>query len=384
MASSSREWNGNGIKRSEFMRYFKHLLCVVVFMFAAMSAGAVGHGTDKEEGIDLQGILFGHIKDSYEWHITTVGGHPVVIHLPVIVKSSTGWHVFSSGNFSEEADANGNRPGPYGLYISGSEANVGKVCETIGGAEVRPFDISITKTVAVLFIDAILLLVCVLIPARWCRKHRPEDPAPKGFTGLMSMFIMYIYDEVVKASLGKEADKYAPYLLTCFFFIFIANIMGVVPFPPGGGNLTGNITCTFFLALCTFLITNVTGTKAYWKDIFWPEVPTWLKVPVPLMPFIEFFSIFTKPLALMIRLFANMMAGHAIALSLSCIIFIMFAINAWAGVSMTVVSVLMSVFMMLLEVLVCFIQALVFTMLSAVFISLAHVHGHPVKESNQN
>lgn len=152
--------------------------------------------------------------------------------------------------------------------------------------------------------------------------------------------------------------------------------MGVVPFPPGGGNLTGNITITFFLALCTFLITNFTGTKAYWKEIFWPDVPTWLKVPVPLMPFIEFFSIFTKPLALMIRLFANMMAGHAIALSLTCLIFIMFGINAVAGASMTVVSVLMSVFMMLLELLVCFIQALVFTMLSAVFISLSQVKEH--------
>lgn len=353
-------------------------------MFCTTSVKAVGHEADGDGSIDLQGILFGHIKDSYEWHITTVNGHPVVLNLPVIVKSSTGWHVFSSARFAEEPDHNGNRRGPNGLYISGSEANEGKVCELVNGKEVRPFDISITKTVAVLFIDAILLLVCVLIPARWCRRHRPEDPAPKGFTGLMTMFIMYIYDEVVKASLGKEADKYAPYLLTCFFFIFIANIMGVVPFPPGGGNLTGNITCTFFLALCTFVITNVTGTKAYWKDIFWPEVPTWLKVPVPLMPFIEFFSIFTKPLALMIRLFANMMAGHAIALSLSCIIFIMFGINALAGASMTVVSVLMSVFMMLLEVLVCFIQALVFTMLSAVFISLAHVHGHTVKESKQN
>ena len=227
-----------------------------------------------------------------------------------------------------------------------------------------------------MFIDAILLLLCVLIPARWCKKHKPEDPAPKGFTGFMHMFIMYIYDDVVKASLGKEADKYAPYLLTCFFFIFLANIMGVIPFPPGGGNLTGNITITFFLALCTFLITNFTGTKAYWKDIFWPEVPMWLKVPVPLMPFIEFFSIFTKPLALMIRLFANMMAGHSIQISLSCIIFVMFALNAVAGTSMTVVSVCMSIFMMLLEVLVCFIQALVFTMLSAVFISLAHVHEH--------
>lgn len=324
----------------------------------------------------MQSVLFGHIKDAYEWHITDINGHPIVINLPVIVKSSTGWHVFSSAEFSEEKDAAGNRPGPYGLYISGSQDNENKICEVISGKEVRPFDISITKTVVVLFINSILLLICILIPARWCKKHRPEDPAPKGFTGLMTMFIMYIYDDIIKATLGKNTDRFAPYLLTCFFFIFLSNIMGVVPFPPGGGNLTGNITITFFLALCTFLITNFTGTKAYWKEIFWPDVPMWLKVPIPLMPFIEFFSIFTKPLALMIRLFANMMAGHAIALSLSCIIFIMFGINAVAGTSMTVVSVLMSVFMMLLELLVCFIQALVFTMLSAVFISLSHVKEH--------
>lgn len=349
---------------------------MLVFMIAPVSASE--HANDKKS-IDLQNVLWGHIKDAYEWHITDINGHPIVINLPVIVKSSTGWHVFSSAEFSEEKDAAGNRPGPYGLYISGSQENENKICEKISGTEVRPFDISITKTVVVLFIDAILLLICILIPARWCKKHRPEDPAPKGFTGLMTMFVMYIYEDVIKATLGKETDKYAPYLLTCFFFIFLANIMGVVPFPPGGGNLTGNITITFFLALCTFLITNFTGTKAYWKEIFWPDVPMWLKVPIPLMPFIEFFSIFTKPLALMIRLFANMMAGHAIALSLSCIIFIMFGINAVAGTSMTIVSVLMSVFMMLLELLVCFIQALVFTMLSAVFISLSHVKEHTAK-----
>lgn len=364
----------------DMIRYIKHILCATMMLLALTPAFAAEEQEQEKKGIDLQGILWGHIKDSYEWHITTVGGHPVVVNLPVIVKSSTGWHVFCSSQFAEEKDASGNRPGPYGLYISGSAANENKICETVNGAEVRPFDISITKTVVVLFINAAILLLCILIPARWCSKHKPEDPAPKGFTGLMHMFVMYIYDDVVKASLGKEADKYAPYLLTCFFFIFVANIMGVVPFPPGGGNLTGNISCTMFLALCTFVITNVTGTKAYWKEIFWPEVPTWLKVPVPLMPFIEFFSIFTKPLALMIRLFANMMAGHAIALSLTCIIFIMFSINAAGGAAMTVVSVLMSIFMMLLEVLVCFIQALVFTMLSAVFISLAHVHEHKVKE----
>lgn len=357
------------------MRQIRQILCLFMLVFIIAPISASEH-TDDKKGLDLQGVLFGHIKDAYEWHITDINGHPIVINLPVIVKSSTGWHVFSSAEFSEEKDAAGNRPGPYGLYISGSQDNENKICEVISGKEVRPFDISITKTVVVLFINSILLLICILNPARWCKKHRPEDPAPKGFTGLMTMFIMYIYDDIIKATLGKNTDRFAPYLLTCFFFIFLSNIMGVVPFPPGGGNLTGNITITFFLALCTFLITNFTGTKAYWKEIFWPDVPTWLKVPVPLMPFIEFFSIFTKPLALMIRLFANMMAGHAIALSLTCLIFIMFGINAVAGASMTVVSVLMSVFMMLLELLVCFIQALVFTMLSAVFISLSQVKEH--------
>ena len=330
------------------MKFIRQILYVLLLIIPALPASAQEEGEKK--GVDLQEVLWGHIKDAYHWHIMDIGGEPVVIHLPVIVKSSTGWHVFSSSQFAEEPDAAGNKPGPFGLYISGSQEHPNKICEMVDGQEVRPFDISITKTVMVLFIDAIILLLCVLIPARWCRRHKIDDPAPKGFVGFMNMFITYVYD--------------------------IANVMGVVPFPPGGGNLTGNITCTFFLALCTFLVTNITGTKAYWKEVFWPPVPTWLKVPLPLMPIIEFFSLFTKPLALMIRLFANMLAGHAIALSLTCIIFIMFALNAFAGSMMTVVSVLMSVFMMLLEVLVCFIQALVFTMLSAVFISLAHVHEH--------
>ncbi|MBR4920568.1 MAG: F0F1 ATP synthase subunit A [Prevotella sp.] len=351
------------------MKYFKPLLCIAMMLFTLLPVQAT---EEKKEGVDLQGILFGHIQDSYEWHIMDIGETPVVINLPVIVKSSTGWHVFSSSKFEHHADANGLRQGPYGLAIATEGDNEGKIVEN--GSPV--FDISITKTVVVLFIDAILLLLCVLIPARWCRKHKIDDPAPKGFTGFMHMFIMYVYHDIIESILGKEAPKYAPYLLTCFFFIFIANVMGVMPFPPGGGNLTGNIACTLFLALCTFVITNVTGTKEYWKEIFWPDVPTWLKAPVPLMPFIELFGIFTKPLALMIRLFANMMAGHAIAISLTCLIFVMYGIHAAAGTAMIPVSVAMSIFMMLLEVLVCFIQAMVFTMLSAVFISLAHVHEH--------
>ena len=344
----------------------------------------------KKEGINLKEILFGHVQDSYQWHITDIGGHPIIIHLPMICYSKhSGFHVFMSSQFAHHPDANQLRAGEgsaKGFYIQGAADEKGKIVEEVNG-QLQPvcIDISITKTVLVLFINALLLLACILIAAKWCRKHRVDDPAPKGFTGLMHMFVMTVYDDMIKPALGKETDKYAPYLLTCFFFIFFSNIMGIMPFPPGGGNLTGNITCTLFLALCTFLVVNITGTRHYWKEIFWGDVPWWLKVPVPLMPFIEFFGIFTKPIALMIRLFANMLAGHVIAISLSCIIFVMFALggsmgNILGGV-MTPVSVLLSIAMMLLEVLVCFIQAMVFTMLSAVFISMAHVHHHKPAEA---
>lgn len=360
------------------MKQLKKYLFMLLLAFSAMP------GFAEKKDIDMKEILWGHIKDSYEWHVTNIGETPIVLHLPVIVHSSTGWHVFSSSEFSEELDAQGNRKGPFGLYIKSAndEKYPSKIVEMVDGQEVRPFDISITKTVCVLFIDAFILLLCILIPARWCCRHKVDDPAPKGFTGLMHMFIMSIYDDVVKAIMGKEADKYAPYLLTCFFFIFVANIMGIIPFPPGGGNLTGNIACTCFLGVATFLVTNLTGTKEYWKEIFWPDVPTWLKVPVPLMPIIEIVGIFTKPLALVIRLFANMMAGHAIALAFAGMIFIMFhlttsdVVNNVAGSGISVVSVALSIFMMLLEILVSYIQALVFTMLSAVFISFAHVKEH--------
>ncbi|MBQ8487496.1 MAG: F0F1 ATP synthase subunit A [Prevotella sp.] len=357
-----------------------------IFLLAVMlclSLPSFSQEAEKEEGgVHLKEILFGHVQDSYQWHITDIGGKPLIIPLPMIFYSQqSGFHVYCSSQFAHEPDTNLLREGPDGFYIQGAEDEKGCIVERVGG-ELQPvcFDISITKTVLVLFINAILLVCCILTAARWCKKHKVDEPAPKGFVGLVHMFVMAVYNDMIKQPLGEEAPKYAPYLLTCFFFIFISNLMGVVPFPPGGGNLTGNITCTMFLALCTFLIVNITGTKAYWKEIFWGEVPWWLKVPVPLMPFIEFFGIFTKPIALMIRLFANMLAGHVIAISLSCIIFIMFALggvmgNVLGGV-MTPVSVFLSIFMMLLEVLVCYIQAMVFTMLSAVFISMSHVKEH--------
>lgn len=332
---------------------------------------------DQKSGdFDPSSIVLGHIKDSYDWHVTNIGDKAIVINLPIIVKSSTGWHLFCSSQFAEEADSKGYRHGPFNLAIANTGEHAGKIVELQSdGKEVVPFDISITKTVAVLFIDAILLLICILIPARWARRHKASDAAPGGFVGFMEMLITYVEDNIVKPGVGEGYEKYSPYLLTCFFFIFTCNLMGVVPFPPGGGNVTGNITVTFFLALCTFIITQFSGTKHYWKDIFRPDVPTWLKAPIPLIPFIEFIGIFTKPFALMIRLFANMMAGHAIALALTCIIFLVVSDGIAMIVGMSLVSVLMSVFMMCLELLVCFIQSMVFTMLSATFIGLARAKG---------
>lgn len=352
------------------MNQIKRLICAVLVLLAVIPVMAV----DKGETLDIKEVVLEHIKDSYSWHVTDIGDKSIVIPLPIIVKSSTGLHVFSSSKFSHEVDGKGYRQGPYSLAIATQGDNAGKIVELgANGEETLPLDISITKTVAVMFINVVILLCCILIPAHWYRRHKASDPAPKGFVGFVEMLVMYVVDEIIKPGVGKGYEKYAPYLLTCFFFIFICNVMGLIPFPPGGGNVTGNIAITFFLALCTFVITQFSGNKHYWKDIFWPDVPTWLKAPVPLIPVIEVVGIFTKPFALMIRLFANMMAGHAIALAITCIIFLVVSKAIAVQLSMSALSVIMSIFMMCLECLVCFIQAMVFTMLSAVFIGLARV-----------
>lgn len=352
------------------MNQLRRLLCAFFVIIAAIPMAAQENGGDP----NIKEVVLEHIKDSYGWHVTDIGGKSLVIPLPIIVFSSNGLCIFSSSQFAHEADVKGYRMGPYNLAIATRGNHAGKIVELgADGNETVPFDISITKTVAVMFINVVLLLCCILIPARWYRRHKASDPAPGGFTGFIEMMIMYVVDEIIKPGVGKGYEKYCPYLLTCFFFIFTCNVMGLMPFPPGGGNVTGNIAITFFLAFCTFVIVQFSGTKHYWKDIFWPDVPTWLKAPVPLIPVIEFVGIFTKPFALMIRLFANMMAGHAIALAITCIIFLVASKALAVALSMSALSVIMSIFMMCLECLVCFIQAMVFTMLSAVFIGLARV-----------
>ena len=285
----------------------------------------------------------------------------------VVSSGTTGWHVFLSSHLEENG-------GSYeGLSIApeGSKYEGKLVEHDAAGNEVRPWDISITKVTLALLINSVLLIIIVLSVARWYRRHPQDSAAPGGFVGFMEMFIMMVNDDVIKSCVGPKYRKFAPYLLTAFFFIFINNLMGLIPVFPGGANVTGNIAITMVLAVCTFLAVNIFGTKTYWKDIFWPDVPWWLKVPVPMMPFIEFFGIFTKPFALMIRLFANMLAGHMAMLVLTCLIFISASMGPALNGSLTVASVLFNIFMNGLELLVAFIQAYVFTMLSAVFIGLA-------------
>ena len=331
---------------------------------------------EQENTVDVKEIVFGHIGDSYEWHITTWGKTHITIPLPIIVYSSTtGWHTFLSSRLAENG-------GTYeGLSVApeGSKYE-GKLVEyNAAGEQVRPWDISITKVTFALLFNSVLLLVIVLSVAQWYRKRPQGALAPGGFIGFMEMFIMMVNDDIIKSCVGPNYRKFAPYLLTAFFFIFINNVMGLIPFFPGGANVTGNIAITMVLAICTFLAVNIFGTKHYWKDIFWPDVPWWLKVPVPMMPFIEFFGIFTKPFALMIRLFANMLAGHMAMLVLTCLIFISASMGPALNGTLTVASVLFNIFMNALELLVAFIQAYVFTMLSAVFIGLAQ-EGAKVKD----
>ena len=345
----------------------KALRYILVLLLVVLPLCAQAQESDEVD-LDIQEYLMGHVGDAYEWHITTVNGKPVSIPLPVILHSKTsGWHCFSSRHLEE---------GEYkGFHISSSEKYDGKIVEKgVDGQEVRPLDLSITKNVLALIFNSLLLVILVLSAARWYRRHDAVEEAPKGFAGLMEMMVTMVEDDIIKECVGPDYKRYSPYLLTAFFFIFINNLMGIVPFFPGGANVTGNIAITLVLAVSTFLAINLFGNKHYWKEILWPDVPTWLKVPVPLMPLIEIIGMFTKPFSLMVRLFANILAGHCMLLGVVAVIFLTAKMSVGMNAGLSAVAIFLGVFMDLLELLVAFLQAYVFTMLSAVFIGMSRQH----------
>ena len=362
-----------------FCRVLLLLLAAALFPAGAAAhaaASSAGRAEDTaaqeiaEEEPDVKRIVLGHVGDSYEWHIATACGREWSLPLPVIVHSpSSGWHCFSAKRLRGGAEYEG-------LRIAADGDHAGKIVERqADGSDLRPLDLSITKTVAGLLLNSALVVALVLGAARWYRGRKPDAAAPRGVVGLFETLVESLVDDLIEPCVGPSYRRFAPYLLTVFCFIFLNNLMGLIPFFPGGANVTGNIAVALVLAVATFLVVNLSGSRRYWKDIFWPDVPTWLKVPVPIIPLIELVGVFTKPFALMIRLFANMLAGHAVILSLTCVVFVTVKMGAAVNASMTALSVLFSIFMNCLELLVAFLQAYVFTMLSAVFIGLAQERG---------
>ncbi|MDO5442183.1 MAG: F0F1 ATP synthase subunit A [Bacteroidia bacterium] len=341
--------------------FFLSALLLLPFMAKAQTAVEA-----EEDEIDVTEIIFEHVGDAYEWHITTINEKPVAIYLPVILHSRTsGWHGFSSKRIAEGQTYEG-----FHLAAEG-EKHEGKIVEDTPGGTVKPLDISITKNVVSLMLTSLIIMVLVLCAARWYKKHDAVEEAPKGFAGLMEMLVTMVEDDIIKECVGKDYKRYSPYLLTAFFFIFINNLLGIIPFFPFGANVTGNIAVTMFLAVCTFIAVNVFANKHYWKDILWPDVPAWLKVPLPLMPVIEIIGMFTKPFSLMVRLFANILAGHCMIIGVVCVVFLTAKMGAGMNAGLSVVAVFIGVFMDVLELLVAFLQAYVFTMLSSVFIGLS-------------
>ncbi len=328
-------------------------------------------GSKEQKSFDIKEMIFTHVADAYEWHLISFGENKSYsLPLPIIVKGETGWNLFSAAKLRDGAEYKG-------YYIAPEDPYKNKVVyRNSTGEVVRPLDISFTKNAASAMLAAILLAWIMLSLAA---KYKKDYLRPmKGFGGAIEQLTMSIHDDLIKPNIPNDYEKFAPYLLTVFYFIFINNMMGLIPIFPGGANVTGNIATTLTLALFTFFISNIFGTKAYWKEIFWPDVPVFLKTPVfPLMQIIEIIGMFTKPFSLMVRLFANMLAGHMIVLVLMGLIFMfvgMMGVGAAAGVS--VVSILFSIFMFLLDVLVSFIQAYVFTILSSIFIGMTRVREH--------
>lgn len=324
--------------------------------------GSSAQAAEGGENFKPGDLIMHHVMDDHIWHF--FDGHYGTLYLPVIVYSEErGFDVFSSSNFYDE-DHNLK---PYDGYV----LDHGHIMLEGSGDSV--IDFSITKNVLMLFLNAALILFVFMAVARGCKKN--QGTAPKGIQSFFEPVIIFLRDEVVKPNIGPKYEKYMPFLLTLFFFILFGNLLGLMP---GAANLTGNIAVTLVLAVFTFLFTNFSGNKHYWKHIFWtPGVPIILK---PIIVPVEIIGIFTKPISLMIRLFVAITAGHIVILSLISLTFIF---QSWFVGFGSAVIVL---FINLIELLVALIQAYVFTMFSSLYIGLAiedhdHHDEHEVDEA---
>lgn len=335
--------------------------------------------TEPEEAFNPNEMIMHHIADSHGWHIMDWNEKEIGIPLPVILWTRKGLVVFSSSLFHHDsegmhvAEAGGQRfinlhekiyyasdaPDEHGVY-----AQADPVSHEVANA--KPWDISITKNVASLLVSVVIILVLFIRAARSYAKNGAA--APRGLAGFVEPLVVFVRDDIAKNNIGPHYKKFVPLLLTIFFFIWVNNLMGLVPFFPGGANVTGNIAVTMVLAFVAFVVTNVNGNRHYWKHILWmPGLPVAVK---PLLAIVEIIGIFTKPFSLMIRLFANITAGHIIVLSLVSLVFI------FETVWVSPVSVLLTLFISVLELLVAALQAYIFTLLTALYLGAALQEEH--------
>ena len=334
---------------------------LIAFLFISLVKGAAYANGPAESGEEKKfspgDLIMHHILDAHEWEFA----HGLAIPLPVIIYSDNGLDVFSSSHLYHSPDRTYN-----GFYLNHNDK-----IEPVDKSRTI-YDISITKNVASMFISvAILVLIFIGIAKSY---GKTKGKAPKGIQSFFEPIIMYIRDDIGKGTIGPKYERFMPYLLTVFFFIWFNNLLGLFP---GGANLTGNIAVTFILALLTFLVTLFSANGNYWKHILWtPGVPLPLRIII--LP-IEIVGMFTKPFSLMVRLFANITAGHIIILSFISLIFM------FESYAVGFASTAFAVFMSMLELFVALLQAYVFTLLSAMYFASAveehhhdeaHDHGH--------
>ena len=328
----------------------------------------------KEEAYDPIPVIMHHISDAHEWHFWGEGENSVTLPLPVILWTKEGLVTFMSSEFHHDDEGKHvvSRKGLNFVKVHGKIYEANATADSHGSyvshdaeghiSANKPFDISLTKNVAGMLFGMIILL---LLFTRMARQYKKNGGVPTKFAGWMEPIVILVRDDIAKENIGeKRYRKFVPFLLSIFFFIWILNLMGLVP---GFANVTGNIAFTMVLAVITLIVVNLNGNKNYWKHVFWPPVPLWLK---PMMIPVEIIGVFTKPFALMIRLFANMAAGHIVILSLVSLIFIAGSVAVAPG------AIALVLFISVLELLVALLQAYIFTLLTALFIGMAVDESH--------
>ncbi len=361
-----------------YLRIFSALVLgwVSACCFCVRAEADNGGVTTGKESFNAGELILDHVTDKHSWHICDWQGKKIELHLPVILLYQGELHVFSSEKFENENHTYNNfqlrTENPYkGRIVALETAPDGN---RVVAAQ-RPLDFSITKTVFGMFVSCLFILLLFAFIVRSYRRN--GENTPKGVAALFEPIYLFVRDEVVYANLGrKHGKRFMPYFATLFFFIFLGNLLGIVPFFPFGANVTGNISVTLVLALLTFVLMIGFSTKKFWAHTFnTPGVPMWMKFPLPLMPLIELMELITKPFVLMVRLFANMTAGHIIILGFVSLVLIFGANSAALGLAVSPITILFGLFADALELLVSFIQAYIFTMLSTSYLAGALGHG---------